>query len=404
MRWMPRRTPALVVLCGCLVLTFSMGTRQTFGLFVKPIAIDLQLGREVFAFAIALQNLVWGLGQPFAGLIADRFGAARVIAIAAMTYVAGLVTLHHATGPLGMDLAGALIGLGLSGTGSGLIIGVVARNVSEERRSLAFGVVAAGGSFGQFVMVPFGQSLIAGFGWQDALLYLALTVALIVPLARVLVSPAAHTAVGAPGQSPAAAIGEAARHRGYWLLFSGFFVCGFQVMFIGLHLPAYLLDRGLSTVNATTALALIGLFNILGSFLAGYLGGRYSKKRLLSGIYFGRGLLICMFLALPLSPASAYVFAAGMGLLWLGTMPLTNGMVAHMFGVRYLSTLYGGVFLGHQLGSFLGAWLGGYVFDQTGSYQIMWGCTIALAVFAGLINLPIDERPVRRSELATAAT
>lgn len=393
------RTPAVVILCACLILTLAMGARQTFGLFLRPMTGDLQLGREAFAFAIALQNLIWGFGQPVAGMFADKFGAARVIVLAAITYTIGLVVMHGASTPIGLDLAGALIGLGLSGTGSGLVVGVVARNVAPEKRSLAFGIVAAGGSFGQFIMVPYGQALITGLGWQQALLGLAATVALVIPLSWAMVSSAHQTAVAVAGQSVREALKEAAEHKGFWLLTGGFFVCGFQVIFIGLHLPAYLMDQGMTPTVATTALALIGLFNIFGSFTAGWLGGRYSKKHLLSGIYFLRSVLITAFILLPTSPLTAYVFAAGMGFLWLGTMPLTNGMVAQIFGVRYLSMLYGGVFVGHQLGSFMGAWAGGYIYDGTGSYDLVWLIAIALGVLAAALNLPINEGSLPRKEL-----
>ncbi len=393
------RTPAVVILCACLILTLAMGARQTFGLFLRPMTGDLQLGREAFAFAIALQNLIWGFGQPVAGMFADKFGAARVIVLAAITYTIGLVVMHGASTPIGLDLAGALIGLGLSGTGSGLVVGVVARNVAPEKRSLAFGIVAAGGSFGQFIMVPYGQALITGLGWQQALLGLAATVALVIPLSWAMVSSAHQTAVAVAGQSVREALKEAAEHKGFWLLTGGFFVCGFQVIFIGLHLPAYLMDQGMTPTVATTALALIGLFNIFGSFTAGWLGGRYSKKHLLSGIYFLRSVLITAFILLPTSPLTAYVFAAGMGFLWLGTMPLTNGMVAQIFGVRYLSMLYGGVFVGHQLGSFMGAWAGGYIYDATGSYDLVWLIAIALGVLAAALNLPINEGSLPRKEL-----
>ncbi len=393
------RTPAVVILCACLILTLAMGARQTFGLFLRPMTGDLQLGREAFAFAIALQNLIWGFGQPVAGMFADKFGAARVIVLAAITYTTGLVVMHGASTPIGLDLAGALIGLGLSGTGSGLVVGVVARNVIPEKRSLAFGIVAAGGSFGQFIMVPYGQALITGLGWQQALLGLAATVAVVIPLSWAMVSSAHQTAVAVAGQSVREALKEAAEHKGFWLLTGGFFVCGFQVIFIGLHLPAYLMDQGMTPTVATTALALIGLFNIFGSFTAGWLGGRYSKKHLLSGIYFLRSVLITAFILLPTSPLTAYVFAAGMGFLWLGTMPLTNGMVAQIFGVRYLSMLYGGVFVGHQLGSFMGAWAGGHIYDATGSYDLVWLIAIALGVLAAALNLPINEGSLPRKEL-----
>jgi MFS family permease len=389
------RTPGVVIFCGGLVVTLSMGIRHAFGLFLQPMSMDLGWGREVFSIAIALQNLVWGAAQPFTGLIADRYGAGRVLAAGAVLYVAGLGLMASSGTALGLSgSAGLLIGLGLSGTTFSVVYGVIGRAVSPEKRSTALGIAGAAGSFGQFMMVPIGQTLISSLGWVSALLAMAALGTLMLPLASALVEQRSAAAAGAPEQTVAQAIREAARHRGFWLLTLGFFVCGFQVVFIASHLPAYLADRGQPARVGMLALALVGLFNIFGTYGAGVLGGRYAKKSLLTGLYVGRAIVIAIFLALPVTPLSAGLFAAAMGLLWLSTVPLTNGIIAQVFGVQYLSMLSGFVFFSHQIGSFLGAWLGGYLFDATGSYQAVWVICIGLSIVAALINLPIDERPV----------
>jgi MFS family permease len=391
------RTPAIVLACGSLVLMLSLGSRQSFGLFLQPMSADLGWGRETFAFAIALQNIVWGLAQPFAGAIADKYGGARVVISAGLLYAAGLALMALSDTSLALDFsAGLLVGLGLSGSAFGVVMGVVGRAFPPEKRSLALGIAGAGGSFGQFIMLPYGQLLISQLGWFSALLALALTSLLIVPLAAAL---AGGTAAGpAARQSLGGALREAATHHGFWYLTLSFLVCGFQTLFIMLHLPAYVVDQGMTPVQGMTALALIGFFNVLGSYLCGLLGGRYSKKYLLSWIYGIRAAAILLFVALPLTEWSVWVFAVVMGLTWLGTVPLTNGLVAQIFGVAYLSTLFSIAFLGHQVGSFLGAWYGGYVFDVSGSYQVVWLVAAALGVVAALLCLPIDER-----ELAGAA-
>ena len=381
----------MILACGSLVLMLSLGTRQNFGLFLQPMTFDLGWTRETFAFAIALQNLVWGIGQPFAGAIADKFGAARVIVAGGAFYALGLVLMAYSATGLAFDIsAGILVGLGLSGSGFGVVMGVVGRAVAPEKRSAALGLVGAGGSFGQFALLPYGQSLIGHFGWLNALLALGATSLLIIPLAAAFAgkNTAAHTS----DQSLTAAIHEAAAHRGFWYLTVSFLVCGFQTIFIMLHLPAYLVDKGLSPTEGMMALALIGFFNIVGSYGSGLLGGRYSKKYLLVWIYGIRAVAIALFVALPLSTVTIWGFGIAMGLTWLGTVPLTNGLVAQIFGVKYLSTLFSIAFLGHQVGSFLGAWYGGFMFDLTGSYTTVWIFCVLLSVAAAALCVPIDER------------
>lgn len=390
------RTPAVVLVCAGLVLTLAMGIRHGFGLFLQPMSADLGWGRETFALAIAVQNLMWGATQPFAGMLADKYGTARIVVIGALLYVLGLVTMAHAATPVMLVLtAGVLIGTGLSGLTFSIIAGVLGRRFPPEQRSMVLGISAAAGSFGQFAMLPATQWLLSNLGWYGALVALGAAGLLMVPLALGLVerhAPSAH----AFRQSAVEAMVEAIRHRGYVLLTLGFFVCGFQVVFIGVHLPAYLADRGMAPHVAVTALALIGLFNIVGTYSTGWLGSRMPKRYILSAIYFGRAVVIALFLWLPLSVWSVYAFAIALGLLWLSTVPPTNGIVAQVFGVRYLAMLAGFTFLSHQIGSFLGAWLGGRLYDTLGSYDIVWYLSIALGVVAGLLNLPVDERELRR--------
>lgn len=397
------RTPAVVLACGAMILTVAMGTRQGFGLFLQPMVQEFGWGRTTFSFAMALSNLLTGVFQPVFGAFADRLGAARVVAASAVLYAVGLALMPASDTALLLNLsAGVLIGLALSGTMFGVILGVIGRAYPPERRSFALGVATAGGSFGQFVMLPLTQWLIASMGWKGALYALAAVVLVIVPLAVSLVERRAHHDAHATQQSLGEALREASREAGFWYLIAGFFVCGFQVAFIQVHLPAFLIDSGLAASVGAMALALIGLFNIAGSFLAGALGGRYSKKLLLSGIYFARAVVIGLFLWLPLTPWTVYAFAAGIGFLWLGTVPLTNGLVGQIFGVRFLATLFGIVFFSHQVGSFLGVWLGGYLYDATGSYRLVWWGAIGLSLLAGLVNLPIDERPLARRTPAHA--
>lgn len=392
------RTPLLILIAGCIILTLSMGARHTAGLFLQPMTADHGWSRETFSFAIALQNLVWGLASPFAGAIADRYGAGRTITVAALLYAIGLSLMAQATTPLSFDFsAGLLIGLGLSGTTFAVIMGVIGRHTTPERRSLSLGIASAGGSFGQFAVLPVGQMLITQYGWQAALFLLACGIALIMPLAWVM-ADGQQQGAATGGQSISEALREAIGHRSFHLLFWGYFVCGFQTAFIMLHLPSYLIDGGLSGNVGMTAVALIGLFNILGSFLFGWGGGRYSKRLLLVLIYALRAVAITVFMLVPLSVSAAWVFAAVIGVLWLGTVPLTNGLVAQIFGLRFMSMLTGIVFLGHQLGSFLGAWMGGRIFDETGSYLWAWLLAIGLSVLATACSWPIDERPLSRVE------
>lgn len=388
-----------ILACGSVIVTVAMGTRHGFGLFLQPMSVDLGWNREVFSMAIALQNLVWGAAQPFAGGLADRYGAPRVIVGGALLYAAGLALMTISAVPLAFSLsAGVLIGLALSGVTYSVIYGVVGRSFPEHKRSQAMGMVAAAGSFGQFMMVPIEQWLIGGFGWGGALIALSVIALIMVPMALGLREPARVLAAGS--QTIRQALSEAFRNRSFWLLTAGYFVCGFQVVFIAIHLPAYLKDHGLAPGVAVTALALIGLFNILGTWSAGQLGARLPKKYLLAGIYGLRSVVIIVFLLAPLSPLSVYLFASTIGVLWLSTIPLTNGIVGVVFGVRYLAMLGGFVFFSHQIGSFFGVWLGGLLYDRTGNYNVVWGIAIALGIFAMLINLPIRERPLAR--LATA--
>lgn len=397
-------TARLVIGVGVLVLVVTMGIRQSFGIFLTPLSVDLEIGRQAFGLAIAVQNLVWGLVQPFVGAIADRWGALRVTVVGALLYVAGLVLTTFASGPFGLTLTlGTLIGLAFTGTTYVTVLGAVGRVVPAERRSIAFGICTAAGSFGMFAVVPGAQGLLDAFGWRDAFVIMAIAVSLLVPLAWGFRPSDRLLTHAGGGQTIGAAIREASMHGGFWLLIAGFFVCGFHVAFIATHLPAYLGDNGLPTSVNAWALAMIGLFNVLGSYLAGHLGQSYRQKYVLAVLYALRGVVIAVFLLLPLSGASAIAFGAAIGFLWLGTLPLTSGAVARIFGTRYLSMLYGFVFASHQVGAFLGAWGAGYAFDRLGSYDSMWLISILLAGFAALIHLPIDDRPLARLQAPAAA-
>ncbi|WP_434574125.1 MFS transporter [Pseudomonas sp. Z3-8] len=396
------RTCGWVLVGSALILALSLGVRHGFGLFLAPMSADFGWGREVFAFAIALQNLIWGLAQPFTGALADRFGAAKVVLIGGVLYALGLVLMGMADSPWSLSLsAGLLIGIGLSGTSFSVILGVVGRAVPAEKRSMGMGIASAAGSFGQFAMLPGTLGLIGWLGWSAALLALGLLVALIVPLVSMLKD--APAPLSGHEQTLSEALREACSHSGFWLLAVGFFVCGFQVVFIGVHLPAYLVDQHLPASVGTTVLALVGLFNIFGTYTAGWLGGRMSKPRLLTGLYLARAVVIGLFLWLPVTTTTAYVFGMAMGFLWLSTVPLTNGTVATLFGVRNLSMLGGMVFLFHQLGSFLGGWLGGVVYDRTGSYDLIWQVSILLSLLAAALNWPVRERPVARLQAQAGA-
>ena len=389
---------AQVLTCGAIIVTLSMGIRHGFGLWLQPITQDQNWTRETFAFALAIQNLVWGVTGIFAGMLADRFGAFRVIAAGAVLYALGLVGMAYSTTPLMFSLTtGVLIGMAQAGTTYAVIYGVIGRNVSADKRSWAMGVAAAAGSFGQFLMVPTEGFLIGHFGWQQALVALGLTALLMAPLAWGLREPSfGGSAPVVRDQSILQALREAFRYPSFQFLMAGYFVCGFQVVFIGVHMPSYLKDHGLSPQVASYSLALIGLFNVFGTYTAGVLGQKIPKKYILAFIYTARAIAISVFLLVPLSPASVYIFSAVMGLLWLSTVPVTNATVAQIFGVTHLSMLSGFVFFSHQIGSFMGVWLGGYLYDRTGSYDVVWYIAIGLGIAAAVINLPVREAPIAR--------
>ena len=396
---------ARVLLCGGAIVTLSMGIRHGFGLWLQPITQEMGWTRESFALALAVQNLSWGVIGIFTGMLADRFGATKVLIAGALLYALGLAGMAWAPTTLMFTLtAGLLIGMAQTGTTYAVIYGVIGRQIPAEKRSWAMGVAAAAGSFGQFFMVPVEGQLIASLGWHNALVVCAVLVLIIIPMALALREPNFHdlkkASAGSHQQTIAQAVAEAFKNPSFLLLTAGYFVCGFQVMFIGVHMPSYLKDANLPPHVASISLALIGLFNIFGTYLAGSLGQKLPKRYLLSAIYFIRAVAIVVFLLAPLSPWSVYAFAAVMGFLWLSTVPLTNGAIAHIFGVQHLSMLSGFVFFSHQIGSFLGIWLGGYLYDHTGSYDAVWYLAIALGVFAGLVNLPVKETPVQRQPLA----
>ena len=390
---------ARVLICGAAIVTLSMGIRHGFGLWLQPITQDQGWTRQTFALAIAIQNISWGIFGIFAGMMSDRFGAFRVLIIGTICYALGLVGMALSSTPLVFALtAGVLIGAAQAGTTYAIIYGILGRQISAEKRSWAMGITAAAGSFGQFLMVPVEGWLILNLGWQQALLALALMVLLIVPLAFGLREPGFQgSAPVRRDQTIAQALGEAFRYPSFLLLTAGYFVCGFQVVFIGVHMPSYLRDHGLSPQVASYALALIGLFNVFGTYIAGTLGQRMPKRSILAFIYFARAVAIAVFLVVPLSPLSVYVFSAVIGALWLSTVPPTNATIAQIFGVQHLSMLGGFVFFSHQLGSFMGVWLGGYLYDRTGSYDGVWYLSIGLGIFAGLVNLPIKEAPIQRA-------
>lgn len=388
-----------VLLCGAAIVTLSMGIRHGFGLWLQPITQAQGWGRQEFAFAMAIQNLAWGFMGIFAGMVADKFGAFRVIALGAVLYAVGLLGMAWATDPWLFALfTGVIIGTAQAGTTYAVIYGVIGRNVPAERRSWAMGVAAAAGSFGQFLMVPVEGLLIHQAGWQGALMLLSAAALLIVPLAWGLREPA----LNAPGQPQrdqtiGQALKEAFHYPSFQLLMAGYFVCGFQVVFIGVHMPSYLKDQGLPAHVASYALALIGLFNVFGTYIAGTMGQKIAKKNILAFIYIARSVAIVLFLWAPLTPTSVYLFSMAMGLLWLSTVPPTNAAVAQIFGVAHLSMLSGFIFFSHQIGSFMGVWLGGVLYDQTGSYDIVWYLAIGLGVFAAAVNLPVRESPIARS-------
>lgn len=383
----------LVIAAGCLLTVLSFGIRAGFGLFLEPVSATYGWGREVFALALAIQNLIWGLGQPVAGAVADRYGTAKVLAGGAVVYAGGVALMAFAATPGLLYLSvGVMVGLGIAGASFALVLAAFAKLVPAERRSWVLGLGTAAGSFGQLSVVPVSQGLLDAFGWQTALLVLALIALVMLPCAAFLrARPGAHDATepdpGSLGQALALAFGA----RSYVLLTAGFFVCGFHVAFIQVHFPAFIVDMGLSAALGAIALALVGGFNILGSYGAGVLGGRHSKRNLLSAIYLARAGVIAAFLLTPIGETTVILFSAAMGLLWLSTVPLTSGLVAVMFGTRYMGTLFGFVFLSHQLGAFLGAWIGGWAYDSMGSYDLAWWLGVGLGVLAALVHLPIRE-------------
>ncbi|MBL8629594.1 MAG: MFS transporter [Rhodospirillaceae bacterium] len=396
----PIAKPAVVMACAALTVTIAMGVRQSFGLFLNPISMDLEIGRQTFGLAVAIQNLLFGLGQPFVGALADEGKATRVVITGAMIYAAGLVFTGLAAGPVALNLSlGLLIGLGISATTFVAVFGPVARAVAPEHRSRALGLVTAGGSLGQFLVVPAAQAFLTALQWRTTFFVLTGFV-LVIALLALGLRERGQPVAAAKNASLKDALREAIANKSYWLLIAGFFVCGFHIAFVGTHLPAYLRDNNLSLSTGAQCLALIGLFNIFGSYLFGTWGDVYSKKWLLSAIYFARGICMVAFLAAPLSDMSALIFAASFGFLWLGTVPLTSGLVGQIYGMRYMSTLYGIVFLSHQIGSFLGAWLAGLAFDMTGSYATIWVASIILAALAAVVHIPIDERPLDQHRLA----
>lgn len=394
-----------VLACGALIVTLSMGIRHGFGLWLLPITQAQGWDRGTFAFAIAIQNLSWGFIGIFAGMLADRFGAFRVLIAGTLCYALGLAGMAVPTSPFVFSLtAGVLIGAAQAGTTYAVIYGVIGRQIDPARRSWAMGVAAAAGSFGQFLMVPVEGFLISGLGWQQALFVLSVLVLAIVPLAFGLRERGMGGAGGPKrDQTILQALGEAFKYPSFQLLMAGYFVCGFQVVFIGVHMPSYLKDKGLSPQVASYALALIGLFNVFGTYIAGTLGQKLAKRKILAAIYLGRSVAIAAFLWAPLSPLSVYIFSAVMGLLWLSTVPPTNATIAQIFGVAHLSMLGGFVFFSHQIGSFMGVWLGGLLYDRTGSYDIVWYISIALGIFAAIVNLPVREAPIARTPLPQGA-
>ena len=397
------RTPVVVLVCGTLVMMLAFGIRQTYGLFLIPISDTLGWPRGIFSFAVALQSLIWGLAQPFLGGLADRYGSGKVVALSAVSYVIGLYLMSVSTDPWSMTFSTAfLTGVAMSGTSFSMVLAVIGRAAPPHRRGLYLGIGSAGGSLGQTLVVPFGQVLISTYGWVDALVLLAATAGLIVPLSAALAEKTAAAGTAQADQTPWQALAEARRHKGYLLLTAGFFVCGFQTLFIAQHLPPLLLDNGLSAAVGATAISLIGLFNVIGCVGAGVLGNRYSKKNLLSLIYFGRAVVMAGFFLFPMTYFTVVVFSSLIGLLFLSTIPLTSGIVAQVFGTRYMAMLYGIVFLDHQIGSFIGIWLGGVLFDYTGSYDLIWWTAVGLGVAAAIIHWPIDERAIPRTVPAAA--
>lgn len=395
------RSTAVILFAGMLFLALNMGLRQTFGLFIEPITADIGISHSSLSLAIAVQNLLWGLLTPFAGMAADRYGTGRVLALGGIVYVGGLAVMALATNPFMIHLgAGVLTGIAISATGFPLVLAAVARSVPEDKRSLALGIAAAGGSVGQFILLPVSQVLIGGIGWSMALFALAAMAALMVPMAAILAGKPVESA--GETQSLGAAVVEAGGHRGFILLTLGFFVCGFHVAFVATHLPGYVVSCNLDAIVGANALGIIGFFNIIGTFAGGWLGGRIRKKYLLSSIYLARAVIIGVFLLGPKTEAAVYLFSGAFGLLWLSTVPLTSALVGQIFGPRYMATLFGIVMLSHQVGAFFGAWLGGVNVDLTGGYDFVWLAAVGLGLVAAMLHMPIADKPVERLRAAQA--
>jgi MFS family permease len=397
------RTPSLIIGFGCLITLIAFGPRSTLGFFLTPLSSANHWGRDVFAFALALQNLLWGIGQPLGGIIADRFGTMRVVCVGALLYAVGLVLMSHATSaPLLDASAGVLVGFGLAGCSFPVVLAAFGKILPPEWRSISFGFGTAAGSFGQFLYSPIAVALMDSFGWQQTLVIFAVSLLMVLPLSLALATPKMEAVKDAAPQSLTQALREAFANRSYVLLVLGFFTCGFQLQFITVHMPAYLVDRGLSAQVGGWTIATIGLFNIVGSVTAGWLGNRMPKHYLLSFIYFFRAAAILAFISFPVTTVSCLIFGASMGLMWLSTVPPTNGIIALMFGTRWLATLAGFAFFSHQVGGFLGVWLGGIAFDRTGSYNLVWWLAILFGVLSAVINLPIVEKPVVRAAVVPA--
>ncbi len=406
-----RHLPAvLIIIAGCVIAMITFGPRSVFGLFLVPMSSDLGWGRDVFGLAVALQNLLWGLGSPFAGAVADRFGTVRVLCAGALLYAAGLILMAYATTPAMLQIsAGVLVGFGLSAASFNLVLAAFGKLLPDRLKGLGFGAATAAGSFGQFLFPPLTTGLIDTVGWQETLIVFGFAMLVVMPFSIALATrgmragaPGAAAAPALPQQSVAGALSEAFRHRSYVLLVLGFFTCGFQLAFITVHMPAFLVDRGIGLSVGAATLALIGLFNIIGSIAAGYLTARVSRKYLLAWIYAGRGVAIAVFIMLPVTPLSCYVFGAAMGLLWLSTVPPTSSLVMLMFGTRYMAMLYGFAFFSHQVGGFLGVYLGGELYEAVGSYDLIWWLSVALSFASAAINLPIREEPVHRPVVSVA--
>jgi len=393
------RTPLVIVICGSLIGMLTFGPRSSVGFFMQPMSLEFSWGRDVFALAFAVQNLLWGIGQPFAGAIADKFGAVRVISVGALMYAIGLLIMRYSNTPLELNVgAGLFVGFGLSGCSFNLVLAAFGKLMPPEWRGIALGAGTAAGSFGQFVFAPFTVALIGNVGWQSTLMLFAMLMLLVIPLSLALSTPPAEAAdvPVAQRQSFRQALSEAFGHRSYVLLVLGFFTCGFQLAFVTMHLPAYLVDRGMPASTGGWVIAVIGLFNIVGSLSVGWLSSKFPKRYILSAIYFTRALATVAFITLPMTTTSALVFGVISGLTWLSTVPPTSSLVVLMFGTRWLATLYGFAFFSHQVGGFLGVWLGGLVFERTGSYDALWWLSILFGILSGLINLPIVEKPVAR--------